>query len=235
MADIEKLKEIGLSDSEAKIYLALLKLGEATVSEISQSSGLHRTNIYDSLEKLKEKGLVSYLSRENRQFLRATDPENLITYLKEREESAKEIIPELKEMQSRISEKITVEILKGKEGMKAALKDILQKKEEVIGYSIAGQLRKFLPTFAEYYFREQTRHKIRHRFIYATSIAKPPSPYYEIRYLPKEFIGATIELCYDDTILNLIWEPEMVAIRIRSKQLSEHYRKHFQLLWKQAK
>ena len=57
MVNISKLKEIGLSDSEANVYLTLLKLGEATVAEISQSSGLHRTNIYDSLEKLKEKGI----------------------------------------------------------------------------------------------------------------------------------------------------------------------------------
>lgn len=235
MADVEKLKEIGLSDSEAKIYIALLKLGEASVAEISQSSGLHRTNIYDSLEKLKEKGLAAYLLKDNRQFFRAADPESILTYLKEREESAEKIIPDLKELQSKIPEKVAVEVFKGKQGMKAALKDILLKKGEVVGYSIAGQLRKFLPEFAEYYFREQTKYKIKHKFIYTIGVAKPPSPYYKIKHLPKEFTGTTLSLCYNDTILNLIWDPEMAAIRIKSKQLADAFKKHFQILWKMAK
>jgi sugar-specific transcriptional regulator TrmB len=235
MVDIEKLKEIGLSDCEAKIFIALLKLGEASVAEISQSSGLHRTNIYDSLEKLKEKGFVAYISKENKQFFRATEPESLLNYLKEREESIKKLIPELKEMQSTIQEKVTVEVFKGKQGLKSVLKDILLKKEEVIGYSIAGQLRQFLPAFAEYYFREQTKHKIKHRFIYTKGVIKPPSKYYEIKYLPKEFSSTTLNLCYDNLLLNIIWEPEMIAIKIKSKQLAEDFKKHFDLLWKLAK
>ena len=229
------LKEIGLSDSEAKIYITLLKIGEATVAQISQHSGLHRTNIYDSLEKLKEKGLVSYLNKKNKQFFRATNPENLISYLKEKEESVAKYIPELKELQSKISEKVSVEVFKGEQGMKAVLRDILAKKEEVVGYSVTGQLRKFLPEFSGYYFREQTKFKIKHMFIYTSGIVSPPSKYYEIKYLSREFSGTTINLCYSDVILNLIWEPEMTAIKIKSKELSDNFKKHFELLWKIAK
>ncbi len=235
MANIEKLKQIGLSDSEARIYLALLGLGEATIAEISKQSGLHRTNIYDSLERLKEKGLVSYFSKENKQFVRAADPESLLAFLHEQEEFISKLIPELKEVQSKIQEKITIEIFKGKQGMKSALKDVLNKKREVVGYSISGQLRQFLPDFADYYFREQTKHKILHKFIYTAGTIKPPSSYYEIKYLPKEFSSTTLSLCYDDILLNLIWEPEMIAIKIKSKKLSDDFKTHFKLLWKIAK
>ncbi len=235
MINPKQLKEIGLSDSEAKTYLTLLKLGEATVAEISQSSGLHRTNIYDSLEKLKEKGLVSYLIKENKQFFRAADPENILTYLKEKESSISKLIPELKKVQSQIDEKVIVEVFKGKQGLKSALKDILLKKEEVVGYSIAGQLRKYLPEFAKYYFREQTKYKINHRFIYTEGVVNPPSKFYKIKYLSREFGSTTVNLCYDNIMLNLIFDPEMVAIRVKSKQLSDNFKKHFELLWKTAK
>ncbi len=235
MIDLEKLKEIGLSDNKANVYITLLRLGEATVAEISQSSGLHRTNIYDSLEKLKEKGLVSYLLKDNKQFFRASDPENLLTYLQEKEESLNQVIPELKKIQSQINEKVTVEIFKGPQGLKSALKDILITQKEVIGYSVAGQLRKYLPEFAKYYFREQDKYKILHRFIYTKGISKPPSNNYKIKYLPKEFSSTTINLSYSDKILNIIYQPEIVAIRIKSKTLANDFRKHFELLWKQAK
>ena len=231
----ENLKEVGLSESESIIYLTLLKKGELSVAEVSQASGLHRTNIYDSLEKLKEKGFVAYLLKENKQFYRAAEPEIVLNYLKEQQEKISQVIPDLKKLQFSIKEKIVVEVFKGEQGIKTALKDILAKKKEVVGYSVAGQLRKFLPRFAEYYFLEQEKHKIKHRFIYTTGTARPPSKFYEIRYLPKEYAGMTIILCYDDTILNLIWEPEMTAIIIKCKQIADNYRKHFELLWKLAK
>src|SRR3989344_1634048 len=232
MVDIEKLRGIGLSDSEAKIYLTLLKLGEATVAEISKNSGLHRTNIYDSLEKLKAMGIVAFLLKENKQFFRATDPESLLNYLKEQEEVVTKMIPELKEIRPKIPENVTVEVFKGKQGMKSVLKDILVKNEEVLGYSISGQLRKFLPEFAEYYLREQTKHQIKHRVIFTEKTIPPPSKFYQIKYLPKEFKSVTINLCYNDILLNLIWEPEMIAIRIKSKQLADSFKKHFEFLWK---
>lgn len=231
----ENLNEIGFSDSESIIYLTLLKKGESSVSEISQISGLHRTNIYDTLEKLKEKGLVAYILKENKQFYRANDPDTVLNYLKEKEESITKIIPKLKEIQSSIKEKVSVEILKGEQGIKSALRDILSKKEDVIGYSISGQLRKFLPEFADYYFREQNKHKIKHRFIYTKGIIKPPSKFYEIKYLPKEYTSTTLNLCYSNIILNLIWEPEMIVIRIKCKALADNYKQYFELLWKIAK
>lgn len=231
----EILNQIGLSDSEITIYVTLLKYGGSSISDISQNSGLHRTNIYDSIEKLKAKGMVSYVLKEGKQYLRASDPEGLIDYIKEQEEIVRDIVPELNKLKSRIPEKITVEIFKGKQGMKSVLRDILIKKETVLGYSVAGQMRKFLPEFADYYFREQSKNKILHRFIYIESIKNPPSKYYEIKYLSKEYIGTTMSLSYDDTILNLIWEPEMVAIRIKSKELAKDFEKHFKILWKIAK
>ena len=93
----------------------------------------------------------------------------------------------------------------------------------------------FLPEFSEYYFREQTKHKINHRFIYTKGIERPPSPFYKIKYLSKEYSGTTITLCYGNIILNLIWEPEMVAVRIISKELANAYKNHFELLWKLGK
>lgn len=80
----------------------------------------------------------------------------------------------------------------------------MRKKQEVIGYSISGQLRKHLPQFSEYYFIEQEKHKIKHKFIYTEKTTNLPSKYYDIKYLSKEFESATINLCYENIILNLI-------------------------------
>jgi sugar-specific transcriptional regulator TrmB len=229
------LKNIGLSDSEAIIYITLIKNGSSSISEISQISGLHRTNIYDSIEKLKEKGFVTYLQEENKQICKAVNPEIILDYLKEKESKMTDTINELNRLRNYIKEKVSVEIFKGKQGMRSALRDILNTKKEVIGYNVSGQLRKYMPEFAEYYFREQTKYKILHKFIYISGTPKPKSKFYEIKYVTKEYVGTTITLCYEDVILNLIWEPEIVAIKTKSKELTEDYKKHFELLWKIAK
>ena len=52
-----QLQDAGLSETEAKIYLAALELGQTSVSRIARKSGIKRTTIYLSLENLMEKGL----------------------------------------------------------------------------------------------------------------------------------------------------------------------------------
>jgi len=53
--------------------------------------------------------------------------------------------------------------------------------------------------------------------------------------LPREYASTTITLCYGEAVLNLIFEPEMTAIRIRCKQIADAYKRHFDALWKIAK
>ena len=60
MSDIllKQLVNFGLSEKEAKIYLALLELEMATVFEVAKQSGINRSSAYVVLEGLKKKGLV---------------------------------------------------------------------------------------------------------------------------------------------------------------------------------
>ena len=54
----KELLDLGFNKNEIKVYLALLKLGVSSVSEISKTSNVDRTLIYGILDKLIEKGLV---------------------------------------------------------------------------------------------------------------------------------------------------------------------------------
>ena len=124
--DKKILERVGLSKGEIEVYLTLLKLGSSLVSKIAQETGLHRTNIYDTLEKLKEKGLASYVIKENRKYYSASNPDKLLDYVKEKETEIKSILPELKEYLNISRSESIVEVYKGKEGLKSVLKDILK-------------------------------------------------------------------------------------------------------------
>lgn len=74
---IESLSHIGLSEKESKTYLALLKLDQGTVGEISYESGIKRPNTYLILDELRQKGLVIKLPNAKKAIYIAKSPDEL--------------------------------------------------------------------------------------------------------------------------------------------------------------
>ncbi len=58
----EKLRKVGLTEYEAKAYLALLNTHLSTASKTAEKSGVPRTKIYTVLEGLSNKGWVKMYS-----------------------------------------------------------------------------------------------------------------------------------------------------------------------------
>jgi HTH-type transcriptional regulator, sugar sensing transcriptional regulator len=77
---IEKLKQMGFSDYEAKCYLALFERDSLTASEVSILAGVPRPNAYEALGKLTAKGLCMAVPGKTKKFTVA-DPE----YLREKQ------------------------------------------------------------------------------------------------------------------------------------------------------
>ena len=90
MQEISILEELGLTEKEAKLYLALLELGQATSSDLIKKLDYYSKTVYELLEKLMKKGLVSYVIKSNIKYFGAVNPEKFLDILKE-EENDKEI------------------------------------------------------------------------------------------------------------------------------------------------
>jgi len=58
--DTKLLQEIGLTNSEITIYTTLLRTGVIKAGELVREVNLHRSRIYEAINRLTEKGLVSY-------------------------------------------------------------------------------------------------------------------------------------------------------------------------------
>ena len=229
----KELQEIGLTKSESIVYQSLLKLGSCSVRAISKNSGFHRTNIYDILEQLREKGLVTTVREGKIMKYKISDPSNLYNLLDEKRELLDKIFPSIKELYQTSSEEIQVELYKGKEGMKSAFKDIIRTGETMYAFGVKGQLREKMPVFAEQWLRDAKNKKIKYYGIYTKRF--PPAYYTEIRYVSEELNGPVATFIYGDKININIWEPDLIAIVIKSKLVADMYRKHFNLLWKMAK
>ena len=182
---------------------------------------------------MKDKGLVTF-SKEGKTLLyQISDPRNLYELLREKKEFLDTIFPEIEKIHQMSAEAIQVEVYKGKEGMKAAFRDMIRGGKTMYAFGVKGQLREELPIFAEQWLRDAKKNKIKYYGIYTKKYL--PSYYTEIKYVSEELSSPVATFIYGDKININIWEPSLIAIVIKSKLVAQMYKKHFDLLWKIAK
>lgn len=232
--DKEILKEIGLQEGEVTVYLSLLKLKEATATQITQYSGLHRSHVYDLIEKLKERGLVSFVIKNNVKYFRASHPSKILDYIKEKEEKINTIIPELINLSQEKERDIKVEIYKGKEGIKTILSDILKENKD---YLLFGHLKfeELLPIYVKQFVKLTDKQKITERAMLEQGIKIIPTKRHEYKYIPKEYLFPNAVIVYCDKVAIFIWQDPYYVLLIENKDVALSYKTHFNLLWKIAK
>lgn len=239
----EIIEEVGLSEQEAKVYLALLKLGTSLASRVSSETKINRSLVYQLLDKLINKGFVSYVIRENRRYYRAVHPEKLLDILKEKEEKLKSMLPKLTSLYPPKEKKPVVEVLEGKEGIKTMLKDIFRVNKTWYAFGSSGTAPEILPYFVEHWEKERQRRKIKLVVICNDSPAGrkrgkefSKMKFTEVKYMPNKYISPTSTWIYGYKLAFIMWSKEHpFAIRIISKEMVESYRNHFNVLWKIAK
>ncbi len=232
--DKEILKETGLQEGEITVYLALLKLKDSTATQITQYTGLHRSHIYDLIEKLREKGLVSFVIKNNVKYFRASPPTKILDYIKEKEAKIKKILPELINLGKEKEEDIRVEIYKGKEGIKTILNDLLKEGED---YILFGHLKfeEILPIYIEQFVRLADKKKIKERAILEKGVEIIPTKRHEYKHISKEYLFPNANVVYGNKVAIFIWQEPYYVLFIENKDLAQSYKTHFNLLWKIAK
>lgn len=238
------LKEIGLTETEIKVYLALLSLGATSAGKIVEETGLYRKNLYDALNKLVEKGLVTYVVEKKIKFFQPKNPENLMTYLDEQKAKVDEkkleiikLLPELNSKFTSITPEIEAEIYRGTEGIKTILKECLNHKE-VLFIGATGDVENRLPYFWPQYNKKREKLKCKWKLLLVHESKYKPitkSQYYEYKVLPKMLSGLNVIYIYGDYVANVLWLEKPIAFVTRHKTLADNYRKYFDFLWKTIK
>ena len=97
---IKQLERIGLTESEASIYLASLALGPASVIEIGQKATLTRQMVYNLIPALVEQGLIKEVRKGQKRHFEAVSPDVLKSRTKKISAEIDELVPELKTRQA---------------------------------------------------------------------------------------------------------------------------------------
>ena len=234
------LEELGLTRNEALTYTALLEIGETKTGAIVKKTGLHRVIIYDALESLIKKGLVSFVIKENRKYFQATDPTRILDFLKEKEEIAKSILPELNFKREQAKIKQQVSIYEGIRGLKSVLQNMLKELTPNGTYYVlaSGNMADSLGPYYNIYQKEKNKNKIKSLIIYDEQFKKRKDvvkiTYGAVKFYPLTYFP-TDTFIYNDKVLIVIWNANpSFAILIINKQTSQSYKKFFDVFWKSA-
>jgi sugar-specific transcriptional regulator TrmB len=234
--NLEILKESGLTNNEALVYQALLKLGPSFAGQISRKTGLHRRTVYDVTEMLIKKGLIGYILQNNKKLFQASSPEKFIDILKEKENSINEALPEMMDLFKATKEKEETLFYKGKSGLRTVFEDQIQTKKEIKIIGASHLAYEILQFYFKWFDKKRVKNKIKTKIIFNKTNKKIKIPLSEIRFLPQKYTSPLAINVYGDKVAIILWSKENpLAIVIKNKEISIGYKKYFELMWNIAK
>lgn len=239
------LDEIGLAGNESRVYLALLKLGSGLAGEVTKESGVNRTNVYDALDKLMQKGLVSFILKENRKYFQAADPNRFLSYLDEKEQELQKkkelmnkIIPELEKQKTLAKYQQEATIYQGMRGLKTIAEDVLNAKKEMLVFGAEGKFVDIFKHYAEQWHMRRAAANITIKIIFNEKIKdkKTKSPWKKciMKFTKQEATPATTWI-YGDKVAIIVWSEQPIATLLQSKEVADSYKEFFKVLWENAK
>lgn len=114
----ELVRQYGLGENEAKLYIAALELGEATVQDMAKKAAVKRTSIYYMLDELVSKGVLAITKRNKKNYYIATSPADLLKSFRERLIEFEKTAEVLENHRGKIFKKPRIYFLQGPSGFK---------------------------------------------------------------------------------------------------------------------
>ena len=245
----QKLQNVGLTEKQVKIYLALLELQKAGAQEIAKKADIKRATVYVILNELMRLGLASTYSEDKKTYFIPESCERLLylweNKIQDMERKEKElagVLPELASMRQKREAGPIVEFFSGKEGVKKAVKQVLKAKT-------GSEIQMFYNNdlIAQYFSdkeREEIRdarqkRKIKTKVIYISTTGDLPvqtKSDLRRRVAPEEFFTACDFTLYDDKVQIASLDKEHPSgIIITDESVHESFASLFKLAWLGAK
>ncbi len=232
------LEEFGFTESEEKVYLALVELGEVGAGEVVKKTGLHRATVYDVLERLTQKGFVSFVLRNNikvyscgnsTRFLDVVGEEK--ARIKDKEERAIGIVRKLGKLERRVKSGVAARVFVGREGVKAVMNDIIEVGKNFVVFGSEGRFVEDMKDYTEQWARRREEKGIRARIVMAKGSRAPVWKLNKIRFVGKEYCSPTSTFVYGDKVGMFLNDEAGTVVVVESGRLARSYRSYFGVLW----
>lgn len=249
--DLKILEKIGLSKGEIRVYLTLLEAGAVPSGRVVKETGYRKSTVYETIGRLHEKGLVSYVIKGGIKHFEASDPERILVFIEDREREieenkaeAEKLVREMKAGFDILKPQAEARVLVGVEGFKTMRLDVLRhaKGEHLLIGAISRE-NEVMPAFFEDWNRQRQKRRIWIRILHKESARRKDTTkaeymgrYFQTRFLPEELESPAVINIYGDRVVNVLWKKSYpICFLLINQEIADSYRKYFKYLWGLAK
>ncbi|MAG01894.1 hypothetical protein CMI42_01015 [Candidatus Pacearchaeota archaeon] len=234
--DTKILEDLGFTNAEIKVYLALLELGKSTVGPIIEKSGLQSSVVHTTIHKLAAKGFVSSVKEGQRNHYSASNPKNISNYIDDKKKEFEELLPFLLTKQAKAKDKSEVTTFRGIKGIRELLFELLEargKEHHTFGSSKESLMMG--DAFWVNYHKRRADKNIKASLLFNESLKKWTNvnkyPKAQYKFTSSGFEPLTETIIRNDKIGIILWIDIPIGILIHSKEAAESYDKFWKLMW----
>jgi sugar-specific transcriptional regulator TrmB len=240
--DHEILEDIGLTGSEIKVFIALLEVGSSSAGKIVEKSGLQNAVVHRAFHSLAEKGLITYILEGKIKQYQAIEPKLLLSFLDEKREKLKKVIPELEAKKKLQVNSPQATIFQGFRGVKELLALMIEE-SNVDYYAYGGPVQShdlFGDFFWESHHNKRIEKNINAKLIFHSELswwAKELNKRKKtkVRLTKDTFEEITETIIVKDKVAIIIYAEKPFGFLIKERKAALSYKKFFEIIWNSSK
>lgn len=232
------LKAYGFTDKQARVYVACLELGSASVQKISQKAELPRSTCYEILDFLLKESVVSTFFKKKTRYFSADDPEKLLRISREKTLLLENGIMALRALYQKAPTKNpTIRFYEGRRGITMVLQEILEESQKLCAIASAEDLFNSLEKEFPRFVRERVKKKIPVQVILRASPKAEerkrlgPSELRDVRIIPEYFEFQGMMYLWKNKIAMISFEADLSAVIVENEALVKIQRAMFEFMW----
>ncbi len=238
MIEQKVLQDMGLSEIEAKVYLAVLELGNASVLEIAKKAQVKRPTCYLSLDNLFNKGFASKIQKKSTTLYTAEKPSILLNKFREKINNFKDLLPFF-EAKFNKGSKPKIRYYEGKEELWNIYTKILFPAQEIYFFGTdVEKIMQVFPDLFEYWIKnfiekyKNSKEIISHDKA-GLDYVKKHGKQRPIKIMPKD-LPVFADSVITDNKLFIVSLDNLFGVLIESEDLAKTYKNFFLLAWRAA-
>ena len=236
--DTQKLASLGLEPLQAKVYIAALELGGATVQALSRKAAVNRTTIYTFIDSMRDQGYLHETKRGKRKVYTAADPDTVYDLAENRMNDLRVLLPELRAIQNATEKKPKVTYYNGMAGIEEVYLDMIKDKQPITAYEDLEHLKKGLPArIYDWFPKARSKNDIGIKSIsrdteHAREFSKQNIGFLRTnKYIKTDDLKTDINIYGNKVaLMDLRGEPPFCVV-IENKHLADTMRSLWQQLW----
>jgi sugar-specific transcriptional regulator TrmB len=241
--NFQTLTAMGFNEKAAKVYLAALGNGTASVQTLARKAGLKRSTAYPYIEDLLQQGLLEKVPSGKKEYFRASHPQLLQQRAEKHLEAIKANLPDLLALNSGLPGKPKITLLEGKKGLEQIYNEIIQA-NSIRFWSNLSKFQRMFPDFFEKVSEGIGSNQIRTKELVSDTPEARRSgkiaygmagKFYTAKLGPKEGFENDSVIFGNVVCLFRLHEYELFVVRIEDATIARTMKTLFDMAWQSAK